>query len=294
MALNDGQLRPPSFQVMVGIVAGISALVFVSASVVVVPAGERAVIFDNIRGVLPEMRNEGITFVVPFVQKAIRYDVKTQTYSLGGSDTDDNLGGKASDAAIEALTADGQKVSVELSVRFLPKDSDLPKLHQQVGVDYVTKIVVPEIRSVVRTIVAEYNVMDVYSTKRRDIQIKMEKELRNTFENYYLQLNEVLIRNIRFSDEFQKAIEAKQVALQDAQRMEYVLQKERQEKQRKIIEAEGDAKSISIRGQALAANPRLIQYEYVQKIAPGIRAIVADQKTIMNFSNLFENPAPAK
>jgi prohibitin 2 len=293
MALNDRQLRPPSFQVMVGIVAGISALVFVSASVVVVPAGERAVIFDNIRGVLPEMRNEGITFVVPFVQKAIRYDVKTQTYSLGGSDSD-NMGASTADSAIEALTADGQKVSVELSVRFLPKDSDLPKLHQQVGVDYVNKIVVPEIRSVVRTIVAEYNVMDVYSTKRRDIQIKMEKELRNTFENYYLQLNEVLIRNIRFSDEFQKAIEAKQVALQDAQRMEYVLQKERQEKQRKIIEAEGDAKSISIRGQALAANPRLIQYEYVQKIAPGIRAIVADQKTIMNFSNLFENPSPAK
>ena len=70
--------------------------------------------------------------------------------------------------------------------------------------------------------------------------------------------------------------------------MQYVLQKEQQEKARKIIEAEGEAKSMEIRGRALAANPRLIQYEYVQKLAPGIKAVITDQRTIMNFSSLFE------
>lgn len=289
MAFNDGgqQIRPPSFSAVVGIVIGLAVLVFVSASVVIVHAGERAVIFDNFRGVLPSVRAEGMTFVVPFVQKAIRYDIKTQTYNIGTSDTDSS-GTVGVESAIEARTADGQTVQVELSVRFHPVPEDIWKLHQEVGPGYVYKIIVPEIRSVVRTVVALYNVMDVYSSKRMEMQNRIDHDLRATFEKYHIQLAEVLIRNTVFSDEFQKAIEAKQVALQESQRMEYILQKETQEKKRKIIEAEGDAQSIKIRGQALSSNPRLIQYEYVQKLTPGIKAVITDQKTIMNFTDIFE------
>lgn len=249
-------------------------------------------VFDNFRGVLPGVRGEGMTFVMPFVQKAVRYDVKTQTYNVGTSDTETNSQGVGvGEPAIEARTADGQTMQVELSVRFQPEEENLWKLHREVGTDYVYKIIIPELRSVVRTVIAQYNVMDVYSAKRMEIQMRMDATLKKTFSNYHLRLNEILIRNTRFSDEFQKAIEAKQVALQEAQRMDYVLQKELQEKKRKVIEAQGDAEAIRTRGQALSANPRLIQYEYVQKIAPGIKAIIADQKTIMNFSNLFDAPA---
>ncbi|MGV3523118.1 MAG: prohibitin family protein [Candidatus Sericytochromatia bacterium] len=292
MAMNQTQIRPPSFTAVVGIVIGLAVLVLISASVVVVPAGERAVVFDNFRGVLPGVRGEGMTFVMPFVQKAVRYDVKTQTYNVGTSDTEANSQGVGvGEPAIEARTADGQTMQVELSVRFQPEEENLWKLHREVGTDYVYKIIIPELRSVVRTVIAQYNVMDVYSAKRMEIQMRMDATLKKTFSNYHLRLNEILIRNTRFSDEFQKAIEAKQVALQEAQRMDYVLQKELQEKKRKVIEAQGDAEAIRTRGQALSANPRLIQYEYVQKIAPGIKAIIADQKTIMNFSNLFDAPA---
>lgn len=290
MAFNEGQIRPPSFSVVIGIVIGLAVLVFVSASVVIVPAGERAVIFDNLRGVLQEVRNEGMTFVMPFVQKAVRYDVRTQTYNLGTNDADAANAGD-SEAAIEARTKDGQTVKIELSVRYQPRADELWKLHQEVGQSYLYKIIVPEVRSVVRTIVAQYDVMDVYSSKRLLIQGRIEETLRKTFDKYYITLNEILIRNTVFSDEFQKAIEAKQVALQEAQRMDYVLQKETHEKKRKIIEAEGDAQSIKIRGQALAANPRLIQYEYVQKLTPGIKSVITDQNTIMNFSNLFDDKA---
>ncbi|MGE3726542.1 MAG: prohibitin family protein [Candidatus Sericytochromatia bacterium] len=288
MALNDRQIRPPSFSAMVSIVVGLAVLIFASASVVIVPAGERAVIFDNFRGVLPGVRGEGMTFVLPFVQKAIKYDIKTQTFNVGTSDAEQTSGGY-NEPAIEARTADGQTVQVELSVRFQPHTDQLSKLHQEIGPSYVFKIIIPEIRSVVRTVIGLYNVMDVYSSKRIEIQKQMEVTLRKSFARYYIELNEVLIRNTRFSEEYQKAIEAKQVALQDAQRMQYVLQKEHQEKARKIVEAEGEAKSMEIRGRALAANPRLIQYEYVQKLAPGIKGVITDQKTIMNFSNLFES-----
>lgn len=290
MAFNEGHMRPPSFTAVVGIVVGLAVLIFASASVVVVSAGERAVVFDNFRGVLPEVRSEGMTFVLPFVQKAVRYDVRTQTYNLGTNDANPNSQGN-SEAAIEARTKDGQTVQVELSVRFQVNAEQLWKMHKEVGQDYLNKIIIPEVRSVVRTIVAQFDVMEVYSAKRLLIQGQMEKSLAHTFEKYYLRLNEILIRNTVFSEEFQKAIEAKQVALQEAQRMDYVLQKESQEKKRKIIEAEGDAQSIRIRGQALAANPRLIQYEYVQKLTPGIKGVITDQKTIMNFTGLFDDKA---
>lgn len=285
MAINNNEsMRPPSFTTIMVAVIVLAALVILSASVKIIPAGERAVVFDNFRGVLEGVRNEGMTLIVPFVQKTINYDVKTQTYNVG---TSDNAGGTGSEGPIEARTADGQTVQVELSVRFQPEEAELWKLHKEVGQSYEAKIILPEIRGVVRTIVAQYSVMDVYSVKRLELQKRMEDALRKTFERYYIRLNDVVIRNTRFSEDFQKAIEAKQVALQEAQRMEYVLQKEKQEKQRKIIEAEGDASSIKIRGQALAANPRLIQYEYVQKLTPGIKGVITDQKTIMNFSNLF-------
>lgn len=75
----------------------------------------------------------------------------------------------------------------------------------------------------------------------------------------------------------------KQVALQESERMKYILEKQRQEKERKIIEAQGEAQAIKEKGAALRANPQLIQYEYVQKLTPGIKAVITDQASIMNF-----------
>ena len=293
MAFNSGESRPPSFTAIIGGVIFLAVLVVVSSSVVIVPAGERAVVFDNFQGVLDKTRNEGMTFVVPFVQQPTYYDVKTQTYNLGTNDTQNNLGGDNNENAIEARTSDGQTVHVELSVQFHPKADTLPELHKTIGRDYVGKIIVPAIRSEVRAVIGKYTVESVYSENRQEIENKIEENLKSIFDRNHIVLQDVLIRNTRFSEEYQKVIEAKQVALQEAERMQYVLQKQRQEKERKIVEAQGEAEAIRIKGQALSANPRLIQYEYVQKIAPGVKAVIADQKTIMNFSNMFES-SPSK
>src|SRR5205085_11851982 len=105
--------------------------------------------------------------------------------------------------------------------------------------------------------------------------------LKGKFQPNYLILDEVLIRRVVFDPDFQRAIEQKQIAQQQAQQMEYTLEKERLEKQRKIIEAEGEAEAIRLKGIALSNNPALIQYEYVQKITPGIRTIITDGKSIL-------------
>jgi prohibitin 2 len=94
---------------------------------------------------------------------------------------------------------------------------------------------------------------------------------------------------VQFSHEFQQAIENKQIAQQEAQRMKYVLEKQELEKKRKIIEAEGESESLRLKGKALADNPLLIQYEYVKLLSPNIQAVITDQNAIFNFSDFLKN-----
>ena len=70
--------------------------------------------------------------------------------------------------------------------------------------------------------------------------------------------------------------------------MKYILEQQEMEKKRKIIEAEGDAEAIRLRGKALAENPKLIQYEYVQKLSPNVQAVITDQSTIINLSDFLK------
>jgi prohibitin 2 len=121
------------------------------------------------------------------------------------------------------------------------------------------------------------------------IQGQIENKLRESFKKNYITCEEVLLRNVQFSTEFQQAIENKQIAQQEAQRMKYVLEKQELEKQRKIIEATGESEALRLKGKALADNPLLIQYEYIKLLSPNIQAIITDQNSIFNFSDFLKN-----
>lgn len=284
MATFNQPIRIPNFNVIMGVIIGLIVLIILSSSIVIVKAGERIVVFNKMTGGL-DGRSEGMTFVIPFIQEAYRYDVKTQTYTMSGEKDEGMLKG---DDAIQALTKDQQTVKLDISIRYHPDPDRIFQLHQKVGYDYVDKVVRPEIRSVVRTVAAAYTVAEVSSEKRTEMQNTMTERLKQQFDTSFIILDDVLVRNIVFSDEFQKAVESKQVALQDAERMRYILDKERKEKERKIIEATGEAEALRLKGRALAENPRLIQYEYVHKLSPGIKTIITDQSTIINLGDLFK------
>lgn len=255
---------------------------FFSKIFIVVGAGERVVVFNSFVGVEQRSLGEGLHILVPFVQTPIRYNVKTRSYTMSSAREGgyDYSGAKG----IQALTSDGQKVEIDLSIIYNLEPNEVWQLHKNIGPDYLNRILRPQVRSIVRNIVATYPVMDLYSEKRLDVQKKVQEEVQKALDNYYINVPEVLIRTVTFSEEFAKAVEQKQVALQEAERMKYVLQKAKQEKERKIIEAEGEAEAMRKKAQVLRANPALIKYEYVNKITPGIKTIVTDQKTIMNFS----------
>lgn len=264
----------------------IFVLIFLFRVYIIVDPGEKAVIFNKATGNLRVTPNEGFYFLVPMIEEPTVYDMKTRTYTMSIATLEGEIKG---DDSLQALTADGQNVLLDISVRYHPDGENLDKLHRRLGIDFVNKVIRPQVRSIVRMIVSEYPVLDVYSGKRMLIQAAIEKGLRNSFKNNFIICEEMLLRNVQFSKEFQQAIENKQIAQQDAQRMKYVLERQELEKKRKIIEAEGESESLRLKGKALADNPALIQYEYIKLLAPNVQAIVTDQNTIFNFSDFLKN-----
>jgi prohibitin 2 len=271
--------------ILVGLII-IFVLIFMFKIYIVVDPGEKAVIFNKATGNLRVTPNEGFYFLVPLIEQPTVYDMKARTYTMSIATLEGEIKG---DDSLQALTSDGQTVMLDISVRYHPDGDNLIKLHRRIGVDYVNKVLRPQVRGIVRMIVSEFPVLDVYSGKRMQIQSQIEKSLRESFKKNYIICEEVLLRNVQFSPEFQQAIENKQIAQQEAQRMKYVLEKQELEKTRKIIEATGEAESLRLKGKALADNPLLIQYEYIKLLSPNIQAIITDQNAIFNFSDFIKS-----
>jgi prohibitin 2 len=266
-----------AFRRLVWIAPVVLLALLIANPLVTVGAGQRAVLFSLAGGTLSRQLGEGTHLIVPFVQRAVFYDVRTQTYTMSEVSWEGEVHG---DDSLTALTSDGQSVKIDISVRFHPDADHIYRLHQRVGPDYVSKIIRPEIRSQVRIAIAELPVGDVYSSKRELVQQRISERLSKSLRENDIVVDEVLLRDIQFSPAYAAAIEQKQIAQQNAQRMQYVLQKAELEKRQKILEAQGDARSIQLRGHAIAQSARIVEYEYARKIAPNVAAIITDGRTV--------------
>lgn len=262
------------------IILAVVGFVFLSKSVLIVDAGHRAIVFNSFIGVEKRTLGEGFHLLVPGLETPTVYSVRTETYTMSAKETE---GQQQGNDAIDCLTSDGQKIGLDISVIYNLIPEKLWELHKQIGPYYMDKIIRPSVRSIARNTIANYTVTELYSGDRAKLQDEISEKIKTELSNYFINSNETMIRNVNFSEEFSKAIEQKQVAMQDAERMKYVLIKENSEKLRKIIEAEGQAAAISKKGAALKANPLLIRYEYVDKIAPGVKTIITNQASILNF-----------
>lgn len=296
-------VRPPevSPRAVIGVLLVIAALFVFSHSFIVVQAGERAVIFNQLTGVMHYQLAEGMHFNIPILWEPEKYDVKTHTYTMSGGGTEahgehvnprmtnarrSGESEQVGDDSLSALTADGLPVTLDMSVRFHIDPDKVWRLHQDLGREYVDKVVRPQSRSIARMEFAEFPVIDVYG-KRQIIVDRIQKELRPRLASNYIVLDEVLLRDIRFPKEFQDSIEQKQVAQQEAQRMVFEVDRARSEKQQRIIEAQGEASAIRKKAEALAQNPQLIQYEYVRRLPKDTKIIVVDGKTIISLGDVL-------
>ncbi len=303
MDMNSDMASQIFIRRMVSLGLGLIALlIIVSQSFLIVQAGERAIVFSSISGVQPYQLSEGLHPVFPFLWHPIKYDIKTRTYTMSGEkseaphETDDNANRiQVPDDSLTALTADGLPVTLDLTIRYHIDPDNVWRLHREIGPNFIDTVVRPQSRSIARMAFAGFPVVEVYSGKRQMIVEQIQAALRPKFQQNFLILDEVLLRDIRFSNEFQAAIEEKQVAQQTSEQMVYELQRADSEKQQKILQAQGESESIRKVADALSHNPGLIPYEYVRLLSPNAKIIMTDGKTLVSLGDILnEVPEAAK
>jgi regulator of protease activity HflC (stomatin/prohibitin superfamily) len=270
---------------VVGAIAlGVVLLIVATTSFRVVPVGHALVIFNVVTRSFT-LAPQGFTFVPPFISNTEMYDVRRLEYTMTAVTGE---GRKADlDDSIWSPTQEGLQVGIDLTVWHHLDPKRVAEIHQRIGPDFEEKIIRPAVRSVIRLVISEYPVMDVYSSKRATIQTEINQKIRALVEKDGFMVDEVVLRDVRFTDEFAKAIEAKQIAQQGAEQMKYTLEKEQKEAERKVIEARGRANAIDEINKALARNPNYIKYLYVDKLSDKVQVIVSDQNTIMDLKGIL-------
>lgn len=200
----------------------------------------------------------GLHFINPFVDVE-RMDIKTQNYTMSGVHDEGN---KTGDDAIRVLTTDGLEVTIDLSVLYHVVPGEAPKLLRETGIDYEDKIVRPITRTRIRDNAVYYDAVSLYSTKRDEFQLRIYNSIEKDFKSRGLILEQLLVRNITLPQSVKATIEQKINAEQDAQKMQFVLQKERQEAERKRVEAQGIADYQRVISESLT--DRQLQYESIK------------------------------
>jgi len=205
-----------------------------------------------------EVLTPGLNFINPLVN-VYNVDIKTLNYTMSGVH---NEGEKEGDDAIRVLTSDGLEVTIDLTVLYRVVGTEAPRLIRETGLDYKDKIVRPLTRTKIRDNAVYFTAIDLYSTKRDQFQNRIFTSIEADFKKRGLILEQLLLRNITLPNNVKTSIEEKIKAEQDAEKMEFVLQKEKQEAERKRVEAQGIADYQRIISTGL--NDKQLQYEQIQ------------------------------
>jgi regulator of protease activity HflC (stomatin/prohibitin superfamily) len=206
----------------------------------------------------PDILESGLHLINPLLD-VTNFDIQTQNYTMSAIH---NEGNQEGDDAIRVLSNDGLEVVIDLTVLYRVSPNEAPKIYKQIGPDYTDKIVRPITRTRIRDNAVFYDAVALYSTKRNEFQQRIFKTIEADFKSRGLILEQLLIRNINLPKSVKQTIEGKINAEQEAQKMIFVLQKEKQEAERKRVEAQGIADYQRIIATNLT--DKQLQYEQIK------------------------------
>lgn len=222
-----------------------------------VQGGERAVMYNRVTGVQQQVYGEGTHFKIPWFDRPTIYDVRTRP------------------TTIKSLTGSKDLQMVEVSIRVLtkPRIDKLPTIYQQLGEDYDARVLPSIVNEVLKGVVAQYTAANLL-TNRETVSLTVRRNLTERAAEFNIVLEDVSITDLTFGHEFTQAVEAKQVAQQEAERAKYVVLKAKQDKRSIVIKAQGEARSAEMIGKAIADNPGFVELRRIDA-ARDIAATIA-------------------
>lgn len=228
-------------------------------TIIVIPAGMTGVyhLFGKVKD---DELSSGIHVINPFAH-ITQMDIRTQEYTMSIST---NEGNRLGNDSIDALTKEGLTVALDITVLYKLNEEAASSVFKNLGENYQEKIIRPQIRTSIREIIALYNARDIYSEKRTEAQDEILADLKENIEPRGIEIESVLLRNVSLPEKLSNSIQEKLTAEQDAQRYDFILEKEEKEAQRKRLEAEGQRDAQRIINESLTQ--QYLYYLYVNEL----------------------------
>ncbi|NIS80438.1 MAG: hypothetical protein GTO14_09590 [Anaerolineales bacterium] len=291
--------RGQRFRSAAGLVIGAIVIAVVlttlGAGLVYIPPEERGVVLSYLApgGYRRNSLNSGTHWVIPFAERVQTYPISSQTYTMSIAPEEGQVQG---DDSVASRTSDGQEVLIDASVIFKIDANQVIQVHIAWQNRYANDLVRPLARGIIRDEASQYRVDEIVSAKRVELISGIRETMRAKFQENGVILVDFVLRNIQFSPEYAASVEQKQIAEQQAQQAAFVVQQREQEAEQarkvaqgkadaavieaegraksRLIEAEAEAKALELIAAALRDNPEVLTFEYIDKLAPGIRVML--------------------
>jgi len=242
-------------------------------SMYTVDGGHRAIIFSRIGGIQNNIYTEGLHFRIPWFQYPIIFDIRTRPRKISSPTGSKDL----------------QMVNITLRVLSRPDAFMLPQVYRQLGTDYDERVLPSICNEVLKSVVAKFNASQLI-TQRQQVSLLIRRELTDRAKDFNIILDDVAITDLSFGKEYTAAVEAKQVAHQEAQRAQFFVEKAIQERQQKIVQAEGEAEAAKMLGDAISQNPGYLKLRKIRAAQNVARTIANSQNRVyLNAGSLMLN-----
>lgn len=289
-----------------------------SASLVFVQPEQRGVVISALapKGYRTQILEPGLRWVVPYAETVVYYPISKQTYTMSIAPQEGQISG---DDSVTARTSDGQEIFVDASVIFHVDPEQIIQVHIDWQNRYSDDLVRPLARGIIRDAVSQFGVEQVYASKRLELTKQIEQTLGEKLLENGLILDDFILRNITFSEEYAASVEQKQIAEQHAREAAYIVQQKEQEAEQArkvaegladaaVIKAKGDAQSRLIQAEAeaealqkiadaLRNNRDLLTYQYIDKLSPAIQVMLVPSDSpyllpLPEMNNFTDNNTP--